>query len=627
MERIYLKPTCREVLHKDTGKEGHLDLFAYDYESDEAKRKLGNLYLVGNVHPALASKSGVQMPAEGEKTSENDVAYVTNLVASLAKREYYADPDLAPKEAFSLALKKVNDVVGEFFTNKDIKINIGIFAIAGEQINISKLGKFKIILSREDKNIDILNNIDLFTKERVQEKEFSHVVSGKVAAGDKIFAYYPGRLMTVREKYFKEYLLKLTGDQLLEKINSIKHERPDFSCAALYIGLAKSKGPTVAVKHKVVPTPVPEPEILPEQQEQEAETPKVKLTLKKQPAITEEKTELSEVDMPRIIRSEFSLGKKQNPVQLVFNKIRPFMPRLKNRVVLFVTLLGVIVASALIVKSLFILSPSERQAITAVEAAQESLKLARTKISQNDILGARRLLGDSLSSLAAAPVSSDKTEQTKAELLEVLDGIDQANEVTPALVESLPNSVLQRLSLYQTEAQKLQSNEYNIIGPVAFDIYENNLYVLTADNLFKVSDINKTGKKETASWLKSGTLPPGSRYIAVDGKIYVLSRSGILAVYYRGEKTGEYNTSLLSGDISVFATTKDSKNLYLINKDLNRVYTFSKENGSLVKTIKIGSNEPMIEAYLDPALAGKSGVDADETIYFSTSDGRFWKIQ
>jgi len=598
MERIYLKPTCREVLHKDTGKEGHLDLFAYDYEMDEAKRKLGNLYLVGNV----------QMPAEGETASENDVTYVTNLVASLAKREYYADPDLAPKEAFSLALKKVNDVVGEFFTNKDIKINIGIFAIAGEQINISKLGKFKIILSREDKNIDILNNVDLFTKERVQEKEFSHVVSGKVAAGDKIFAYYPGRLMTAREKYLKEYLLELTGDQLLEKINSIKHEKPDFSCAALYIGLAKTKESTVAAKPKAVPTPTPEPEPI-------VEEPKVKL-VKESKRETKE-TEMPEVDVPRIIRSEFSLGKKQNPVQLVFNKVRPFMPRLKNRAVLFVTLLGIIIASALVVKSLFILSPGERQAATTIEAAQESLKLARTKISQNDILGARQLLSDSLSSLAVAPSSSDKTEQTKTELLEVLDGIDQATEVTPALVESLPGTILQKLSLYQTEAQKLQSNEYNIIGPVAFDMYENNLYVLTADNLFKVSDIDKTGKKEASSWLKAGTLPPESHYIAVDGKIYVLSRSGVLAVYYRGEKTGEFNTSLLSGNTNVFATTKDSKNLYLMNKGLNRVYVISKENGSLVKTLKIDSREPITEAYLD----------TDEIIYFTTSDNRIWKVQ
>ena len=100
MERIYLKPTCQEILHKDNGlpagqagKEGHLDLFAYDYETDEAKRKLGNLYLVGNVSPSGGSPEGRQ----DNHPIENDVAYITNLVASLAKREYYANPDLAPE--------------------------------------------------------------------------------------------------------------------------------------------------------------------------------------------------------------------------------------------------------------------------------------------------------------------------------------------------------------------------------------------------------------------------------------------------------------------------------------------------------------------------------------------------
>lgn len=599
MERIYLKPTSKEILYKDSGKEGHLDLFAYDYETDESKRKLGNLYLVGNV----------QMPADQE-ANENDVTYITNLVASLAKREYYSNPDLAPKDAFSLALKKINDVVDEFFTNKEIKINIGIFAIAGEQINISKIGKFKIILSREYKNIDILNNVDLFTKERVQEKEFSHVVSGKVSEGDKILAYYPGRLITARERYLKDYLLKLTSEQFVDKMSSIKEEKPDFSCAALYIGLDKTKTPAIAHKTPkvVVPDlPVDEPEI-------SQEAPRVQLA--KVPVKNLEPVEESEeVDMPRIIRSEFSLGRKQNPFQLVFHKMRPFMPRLKNKAVLFVTLLGIILAGALMVKSLFILSPGDRQAASAIETARESIKLAKTKISQNDILGARQLLGDSLSSLTVA--SSDKTNEAKAELLEVLDGIDQASEASPVLVETLPDSIIQKVSANQAQGQKLQANEYNLLAPVAFDIYENNLYVLTADNIFKVADFDKAGKKEASSWLKSGTLPPESAHVFVDGKIYVLNKSGVLATYYRGEKTGEHNTFLLSGEKSVFAATKDSKNLHLINKDLGRIYVMSKENGSLVRTIKIGSSEPITEAYLDQ----------DESIYFTTADNRLWQVK
>lgn len=632
MERIYLKPVCQEILHKDSGlpagqagKEGHLDLFTYDYETDDSKRKLGNLYLVGNVHPALAGKGGVQMPIiKEDSSSKTDVTYITNLVASLAKREYYSNPDLAPKEAFSLALKKINDVVGEFFTNQDIKINIGIFAIAGEQINISKLGKFKIILSRENKNIDILNNVDLFTKERVQEKEFSHMISGKVMEGDKILAFYPGHLMTSREKYLKDYLLKLNSNQFREKINSIKEERPDFSCAALYIDLNKAKEPARFAEDSARRALKLEPETVQE--------PAVKLASEKHsppPAKLIKSHEHArpiaepDSDLPRIIRAEFSLGKKQNPIQTAFNKIRPFMPRLRNKNILFVTLMGGIIITTLVIKSVFILSPGEKQAATAIEQANDSLKLAKTKISQNDIFGARQLLMGSISSLAVAEIASDKTETAKAELLKTLDGIDQATEVSPALVENLPDGLTKKIALFKEQAQKLQANEYNINSPVAFDIYEDNLYVLTSDNIFKVADLSKAGlpaqagTKTAGAWLKSGSIPSQSNLIAVDGEIFILNDSGALAKYFRGQKTAEYNTFLLSGPTSILATTKDSKNLYLINKDLGRIYIISKDGGSLIKTLKIGISEPVTEAYLDQ----------DETIYFTTSDGKIWKVK
>jgi len=599
MERIYLKPTCQEILHKDSGKEGHLDLFTYDYETDDSKRKLGNLYLVGNV----------QMPAtEGNPSSKPDVTYITNLVASLAKREYYSNPDLAPKEAFSLALKKINDVVGEFFTNQDIKINIGIFAIAGEQINISKLGKFKIILSREDKNIDILNNVDLFTKERVQEKEFSHMISGKVTAGDKIFAFYPGHLMTSREKYLKDYLLKLDGNQFREKLNLIKEEKPDFSCAALYINLNKAKEPALKLAPEIVQEPV-----VKLASEKHSPTPAKSIKSRERVHQTVE----PDPDLPRIIRAEFSLGKKQNPIQTAFNKIRPFMPRLRNKNVLFVTLIGIIIITTLVIKSVFIVSPGEKQAATAIEQANESLKLAKIKISQNDVFGARQLLTGSISSLAIAEILSDKTEVAKAELLTALDGIDQATETSPALVEGLPDGLTKKIALFKEQAQKLQANDYNINSPVTFDIYEDNLYVLTSDNIFKVADLSKTGTKTAGAWLKSGSIPAQSNLMVVDGKIYVLNSSGALAVYYRGQKTAEYNTFLISDPTSILATTPDSKNLYLINKDFGRIYIISKDNGSLIKTLKTGILEPITEAYLDQ----------DETIYFTTSDGKIWKVK
>src|SRR3989344_2309932 len=188
MEKVFLKPTPQEIVIRGNSKEGHTDVFAYDYHEDDGKRKLGGLYMVGNVKQDDAI----------DTENAPDIAYVINLVASLAKREYYSRPNISPRDAFSATLKKINDVVEEFFSakggsaygGKGLKMNIGIFAVAGEQILISKLGKFKIVLGRESRTVDILNNVDLFSKEQVEEKEFSNIVSGKIMAGDKLFAEF-----------------------------------------------------------------------------------------------------------------------------------------------------------------------------------------------------------------------------------------------------------------------------------------------------------------------------------------------------------------------------------------------------------------------------------------------------
>src|SRR3989344_6164539 len=179
MEKVFIKPTAKEIMLKGNAKDCPSDLFSYDY-ADSSQRGLGHLYVVGNIQAGEAATS-----------DDIDVGYVINLVASLAKREYYAKADAEPKDAFAAALKKINGVIEEFFKQKDTKINIGLFTIASGQLAIAKLGKFKILLARDGANIDILNNVDLFKKESTQEKQFSNIISVSVADGDRILAFYP----------------------------------------------------------------------------------------------------------------------------------------------------------------------------------------------------------------------------------------------------------------------------------------------------------------------------------------------------------------------------------------------------------------------------------------------------
>ncbi|OGN01817.1 MAG: hypothetical protein A3G51_01360 [Candidatus Yanofskybacteria bacterium RIFCSPLOWO2_12_FULL_43_11b] len=592
MEKIFLKPTPKEILIRGSQKEGHLDIFSYDYNSDEAKRKLGNLYIIGNVQHNDGDFTDRNYE---EKTGESDSTYATNLVASLAKREYYSNPDLSPKEAFSAALKKINDVVDEFFVNKDVKINIGIFALAGENINISRIGKFKILLARDNKTIDILNNIDIFSKEKVQEKEFSHVVSGRIAHGDKILAFYPGRSVTAREKAIKESFLRLDTEQFLEKIDALKEEKAGLAYAALYINLNRVKEPAIVPKAaKILPPRAAVSEV--------AEKEPVKQGDKRPEYV------IPEPELPRIIRSEFSLGKKDNSFAVVLGKIKMLLPKRQNKAVIFVSLGVMVLVGAWAVKVFFFVSPNQRQTANAVSEAQNNMKLAKTKISQNDSLGARKLLFGSIVSISSV-APSDKINDAKNEIIKLLDDMDKpVVESSPTLTEILPKSVSDKASLLAAEKTKT--------GAISLDIYEDNLYFIAVDGISKIADVSNK-PKDAVGWLKGGVLPPEPLLLAVDGKVYVLNKSGLLTVYYKGEKQNEINTLILPDESSVLATTKDSQYLYLINKNMGRIYLISKAGGTLFKTFKVSSQEAFAEAYLDQ----------DEAVYLVSKDNKIWKVQ
>ncbi|MEK7603783.1 MAG: hypothetical protein AAB461_01535, partial [Patescibacteria group bacterium] len=361
MDKIFLKPTSREISIRGNSKEGRTDVFAYDYYNDEDKRKLGGLYMIGNVKQ------------DDTENTENypDVAYVTNLVASLAKREYYSKSDASPRDAFLTTLKKINDVVEEFFRNKSLKVNIGIFAIAGNDIMISKFGKFKIILGRparaggESRAIDILNNVDLFNKEQGEEKEFSNIVSGKVAAGDKIFAFYPNRMVTAREKVIKTELLTSDAGQFLDKINSIKELKPDFDCGALHISLNHHKEPAIVKKPKMTTQETPPTgDVSINLAKADIKELKPAMKIKDHTSDIIPKTLEPAIEIPKIISSEFSLGRKTNPLlSPIFAGIKIAKRlygrniNLKSKFIILSFVVGVLAISAVLVRTFIIIDP------------------------------------------------------------------------------------------------------------------------------------------------------------------------------------------------------------------------------------------------------------------------------
>jgi len=734
LERILIKPDAKEIILRGKPEDGHVDVFSYNYESGAASN-LGGLFIVGQVQPAT-----------------EDTSYMINLIASLAKREYYAKPDTSPKEAFSKTLKKVNEVLQDFFRNKETKVNIGIFSIAGENILISRLGKFKIILSRNDENIDILNNIILFDKEHIQEKEFSNIISGKIIPKDKIFAYYPGRSIVAREKNMKADFLKLGADEFSARLSDIKKTSENFLCAGVHITINKHSEPaltespqprelrtvlaksTKATKIKtassatsvVADLPDLRPAIEPAPQEA---APSIKIEPAPKSAILEPVPEVKstpetdvsqsnvyypgskglmenvpkssslssseETESPLIRPSEFSSATKDNFLNLMLRKYKPSgiyiigqQPLItQKRMITALSILLVVVGASIGAKLTFLpslpvpgISSEQDKALSlTLEKAKTALESAQAFKDQNNLLEARRVLIDSMSAIAVSNLNDEDLQKAKNEAIALLDQIDKAVEVSPNLLyqisqESGKGTLLslakERILVFTSGADTtggavitgtengiesttavsgfnplyifgsdqlivmfnkladqigsltlkdggLKTSSLSLSGSIiSIYPYQGNVYILTSESIFKIADATQ-GKSTPIKWLAANeSLPIEPKLIAVDSRIYIISQNGILTTYYKGEKESEVSTSIPVDSESILLTTPDSKSLFLVDKSMGRVYVLSKSSGTLEKTIKLSSDQPLVSASMSDG-----GV-----IYLLTADNNVWKI-
>ncbi|MEK7125237.1 MAG: hypothetical protein AAB864_02530, partial [Patescibacteria group bacterium] len=570
----------------------------------------------------------------------DDMAYATNLIAALAKREYYHDPDVTPKEAFTAMLRKANEVVEEFFKHEGLVINVGIFAVAGEKISISKLGKFKMYLAREGKTVDVLNNIELFGKEHLTENRFSSVLNGSVQDGDRLFAFYPSRVVAAREKSFREFLPKLAANEFIEKLNDIKTQKNTFTCAGIYVDFQKIK--EVAVEPNIQPqelapeAPVSKPVL--------ASEPKPKTPSSPIPAA---RPAVSPQEMPRIIPSEFSLGKKGNIVGTIMHGLRLIRMTPQARAVGLLALVALVVVGVLVFQSSSFINPQARAVKEAVTEAQTQLDLAKNRIGQNDLAEARTILNASLATLRSFDAqNSDNIIEVQNETVATLNDIDQAEQAHTTAVTAVPselgaasllgasdaslalygqstassspylatlvNDAVQTKSDVDIDADSVmtegaavlamnhESKQYAVhkkektktfaletASPlIATAYYKDNLYILFADDIFKIPDASQ-GPKDGQSWLKKGTeLPDDLALITVDGNIYVLTSNGTLVTYYQGEKVRESATHLVpSAQTRLLATNDESADLYLADRAAGRIYVIDKRTGALAKTL------------------------------------------
>ncbi|MBI2057385.1 MAG: hypothetical protein HYT63_00135 [Candidatus Yanofskybacteria bacterium] len=657
MEKIFLRPNSQEILFKTKEPNVYFDSFEYG-PNDKKDKHLGYLFVVGHL-----------------KYGEENMAYVLNLISSLAKREYYSENGILaedPKKAFETTLKKLNDVLEDFFQNKDLKINLGLVAIAGENIFISKLGKFKILLARSGEMIDILNNVDLFSREATEEKQFSNIVSGKIKEGDKIFATYPTRQITSRDKAIKSHLAEKSQEDFVAELASIHESTKNFPCCGFHLEVKKVRESEIPPIRSAYEKDL----IIPPASTVSASN------LKKDAAETMRETEKGETnpasatimntepEQAKIISAEMSITKRKNIFGKISEKLSkqrgPVGSKIKNfqkaAVAVVIIFLGLVAF-----KMLPLLAPSESK--STINTVNENVKLAEIKITQNENGSARELLALSLTSLSSVKETNRKVDEIKTKISALLDRLDLVSSRQPEL---FVNDVLNKfyklavsesgevaaisadqkiykvtsenvvemasatgmetpfaflsdkyLSLYngsdKTGILNLESKKYltyNLKEPESAkdaSLYEGNLYLLAEAAIYKYPDIT-TGGIEKQLWL--GGLSEGNKIgIAVDGNVYVLHTDGTVVKYFKAKEESRINLNIKVDEKSKLLTNKNSSYFYLADINSKRIRVFDKTTGSLVLTFKI----TQFDSIRDIALENKA-------LYLTSGEGQIWRI-
>lgn len=649
-EKIILKPTVKELLHRN-GEDGvHFDVLSYQGAGNR-ERILGSLFVIGQI-----------------KYSEEDLSYAISLISSLAKREYYSEQSLQnqnAKKAFEYTLGKLNEILEDFFKNKNLKLNVGLAAISGNDIYISRLGKLKVALARNDKYVDILNNVDLFSKDSEGAKQFSNIISGKLHPQDKILAYFPTRSFTAREKQLNELFVKENQEVFGQKITHLAANVNNFSCCGIHIDMQEVKEIPIEDSFKNAT------EVSTDNQNDTT----VKIASETaRPASPTGGSEPSPQESPRIIPAEFNITRRGTFLTFAvgqFYKLKKmgklnFWARSRG----FLLIAGVVMLPLAVIIIVRSTGPSS-VVKSAINKAGENFKLAQSRLNQSNVKEARILLQATL--FDTAGISNKKMDGIRQEINQTLGGINHTSDKQPQLyfdpasnnnsfkagliaifdnlisaasdtgsVFSLSPDGVSELAQFKTTPRFLFNSKsyisvfngsdgfgaydlktkktvlYSLNEPVpATDtvIYENNLYVLAANNIYKYTDATTGGIKRTtwASDDSNGTLVA----ITVDGNVYALNSEGKLIKYLKGKKISELDLQLTPTSGSRIFTFKDSAFIYLTDKTAGLVYVFDKSSGELKITYDLSSVGSINDISIAP----------DGTVWILSTDNKVWLLR
>lgn len=126
---------------------------------------------------------------------DEDAAYIVNFLASVAKKEYFANPRRGPVESFEAALHKINVALAELVKHGNVSwlghLHGALTLISGNMIHFSVTGDGAMHLFRDDVLRSISEGLVETTSEPHPIKTFVEIASGSLFPGDRVLLCSP----------------------------------------------------------------------------------------------------------------------------------------------------------------------------------------------------------------------------------------------------------------------------------------------------------------------------------------------------------------------------------------------------------------------------------------------------
>ncbi|MCK5490991.1 MAG: hypothetical protein KAI67_04045 [Candidatus Pacebacteria bacterium] len=250
-----IKIDIREVVFSNEEGKSFCDIFIYEPENIE-EQSLGSLYILGEV---------VNFPSNS--------SYLINLLASIAKKEFYSDSKRSTTESLEASLHKVNSTLSDMTEQGNVdwigNLNMIFCAYKNDELHLSQSGEIKTLLMRDKQITNIGKNV-ISESNSHPIRTFANIASGELEIGDLVLFATPEIFNVFSTEKLKQLSSSLDIEELAIAVQDEIEKEKDVNTMGLFImkvGEEKEEGfDHIEIKSQI---PVEKVKIIPTLQKEE----------------------------------------------------------------------------------------------------------------------------------------------------------------------------------------------------------------------------------------------------------------------------------------------------------------------------------------------------------------------